>query len=147
MVTREVRDFGGIRFDTTRFPVVVTRFPEHPVQDADLAAMLAALEQVLSSGARSFQITDLSRIGAMAPASQRKLSGEWTTRTYALQKRASVGGCLVITSALVRGLVTAIHWLKEPPNPVTTVATFEEAWRVAESALERAGLELPARVG
>lgn len=137
---KESVSFGGIRVDTREWPIVLTEFPAHPVTDADLAGALGKLEALFQTGERSFQITDLSRISEMAPASQRKYSGDWTIRTFDLQKQWSLGGCLVIKSALVRGLVTAVHWLKEPPQPTATVATLEEAYAVARGVLARAGL-------
>ena len=150
MVERCVREWGGLRIDTRDWPVVLMDLPERRIEDSHLHEGLACLEQLLSdcgkSGTKTYQITDLTRMREVAPASQRKYAAEWTRRTLTLQRLASLGGANVTPSAILRGLITAIHWLQPPAMPTTFFATREEAYREAIRVFDAAGLPLPADV-
>jgi hypothetical protein len=131
MATRRVREFEGIRVSGDDWPIVLTEFPEDRVSDAALQAMFRHLEELMgeAEAAREklFLITDLTRMNHIAPASQRKYASEWIQRTALLARTATVGGAQVTPSSILRGLVTAIFWLKPPPTPAIFVATREEA--------------------
>src|SRR5262249_21123802 len=75
MGTHLSRDFGGVRVDTSDWPIIVMEFPEHRFPDADFEAALGQIEQIMqecrSSGHKCAQITDLTRMQQIAPASQR----------------------------------------------------------------------------
>ena len=59
---------------------------------------------------------------------------------------ASVGGAQVTPSSILRGLVTAIFWLKPPPTPALFVATREEAIVRGIEMLTAAGAPLSPHV-
>lgn len=131
MATRRAQEFEGIRVSSDDWPIVFTEFPEDRVSDAALQAMFRHLEELMREAEakreKIFIITDLTRMHHLAPASQRKYSGEWIQRTAMLARTATVGGAQVTPSSILRGLVTAIFWLKPPPTPAIFVATREEA--------------------
>ena len=142
MIARVVREFGTLRIETVDWPIILFELPERRFGDGEFADALDYIERLLREGQlygeKSFQVTDLTRMQEIAPASQRKFVAEWTKRTVDLQKAASVGAANITPSPILRGLVTAVHWFQPPPNPTTFVATRKEAWAVALKALDAA---------
>jgi hypothetical protein len=131
MVPRIVRDFAGIRIDTTEWPILHMVMPEHRVADADVQLALSHIEQIMlecrKSREKCVQVTDVSAMTTLPAASQRKITGEWIKKTIHLQREVSLGGANVTPSAIIRGMITAIHWFHKPETPVVFVATREEA--------------------
>jgi hypothetical protein len=150
MVAAIARDFGGLRIDTTDWPIVLMEFPEHRLSDKDFHEGLLYVEQLWREcerlGLKSYQVIDFSRMSEMAPASQRKYAAEWIKSTETLVRLASVGGACVTPSSILRGIVTAILWLHKPPNPTEFFATRGQAYVHAIEQLERARVLLPARI-
>jgi hypothetical protein len=145
-----VRDFGGARVDTTDWPILLLEFPEHRVPDADYEAALGYIERIMveckAKREKCAQVTDISRMKEIANARQRKYAGEWLERNTALIVEASVGGATVTPSAILRGLVTAVHWFNKPATASEFVATREEALRYVIGLLETARVPLSDRV-
>jgi hypothetical protein len=139
-VPKVLREFGGIQVDTRGWPILLLAFPDEPFSDTCLVGALTCVEEFLEPDAKSFQITDASLVSWLPPATQRKYAGDWAKRNDLLFRARSVGGANVITSALVRGVFTAIHWFKAPPTPTVFVATREAAMAHALRALEAAGV-------
>jgi hypothetical protein len=150
VVARIVREFGGLRVETTEWPIIVMVMPEHHFSDQDVQAALVHLEQVMiecrNDREKCVQVTDASRMHALPPASQRKITGEWIKKTVDLQKAVSLGGVNVTPSAIIRGIITAIHWFHKPETPVAFVATRNEAMLQAMVWLEQARVVLPPRL-
>jgi hypothetical protein len=150
MVAQRVREFGGLLVDTTDWPIIVLEFPEQRFPDADCQAGLDCITQLmrecLRDRQRCTQITDLTRIQQIPNASQRKFAGEWVKHNSELVVAASVGGATVTPSAILRGLVTAVHWIHRPPTPNAFLASKAEAQRYVIKLLEDARVPLPPRV-
>jgi hypothetical protein len=145
-----VREFGGVRIDTTDWPILLMEFPEHRFADAEIHAALEAIEQLMrecrEQREKCAQVTDLTRVQQLPPASQRKYSGDWLKRNNDLILAASVGGATVTPSAILRGLVTAVHWFHKPETSNEFFATRAEALRYVIQRLEQGRVSLPARV-
>jgi hypothetical protein len=145
-----VRDFGGVLIDTTDWPIILMEFPELRFADADIHAALDSIEQLMrecrEQRGKCTQITDLTRVQQIPPASQRKFSGDWLKRNNDLILATSVGGATVTPSAILRGLVTAVHWFHKPETSNEFYATRAEAYRYVIQRLEQSRVSLPARV-
>ena len=149
MNERGVRYFGGITIDCTAWPVLVWQSPPRRVSDGATADALGWLEELWRStptGSKSFTLADLSTMREAAPASQRKFAADFMHRNRELQARASVGGAIVATSALVRGVLTAVFWLERSTLPMRLVATREEALAYGIDLLSSACPPLPAHL-
>jgi hypothetical protein len=150
MIARGLRTFGGIRTESSDWPIVVTTFPEGRVGDEDLREMLHHLEELMrdaeSRHERIFLITDITQMRQLTPASQRKLTADWMKRTFSLGKVASVGAAHVTPSAILRGIITAVSWVQPPPNPSVCVASLDEAYVRGIAALTATGQLIPPRV-
>jgi hypothetical protein len=133
-----VCDFGGIRIDSMQWPLVTWSAHGLRTTDAELVEALDHVKELMeevASGEKIFVLTDLSRSKA-ASASQRKVGAEFSARSAALQRRTVVGNAFVITSAVVRGVVTAVSWLRSSPVPTKVVATREEGLHFGLDLLE-----------
>jgi hypothetical protein len=150
MVAAIARDFGGLRIDTTDWPIVLMEFPEQRLSDNDFHNALLYVEQLWLEcermGLKSYQVVDFTRMREIAPASQRRHAADWVSRTETLVKRVSLGGACVTPSSILRGLVTAIMWLHKPPNPTEFFATRPQAYLHGIGQLEQARVPLPARI-
>jgi hypothetical protein len=134
-----VREFEGIVIDTRDWPLILWDSPPLRVPDSASMEALAYLEQLWRStplGTRSFMITDLSRVEQASPASQRKQAADFMEKNATLQRKATAGGAIVVASALMRGVITAVFWLRPPPMPSVIVPSREEALLRGLEALE-----------
>jgi hypothetical protein len=139
MVDRTLHDFTGIRIDTRRWPLVILEMPAGQVPDDSVHQALWYLERLMkrmSPGERFFQITDLSAMREVAPASQRKYSAEWSKRTAPFARHCRIGGAIIAKSPLIRGMLTAVFWLAKPEGPPNVVSSRNEAVLCATHALE-----------
>jgi hypothetical protein len=147
VVARVAREFGNIRIATTDWPILVMEILEGRTLDSDLQAALATIDHILRECERRrekcAQVTDLSRMDQLPNAGQRKISGDWVKATADLQRAASVGGANVTPSAILRGIITAIHWIHKPPTPVAFFATRSEAMLQCIVWLDQARVLLP----
>ena len=150
MVPRVVRDFGGIRIDTTEWPIILMVMPEHRASDADVQSAVVHIEQIMleckKDREKCVQVTDASAMTTLPTASQRKITGEWMKKTTELQREVSLGGANVTPSAIIRGIITAIHWFHKPETPVVFVATRDEGMLQAFRWFEQAKVSLPSHL-
>ena len=81
-------------------------------------------------------IFDLSNV-THAPASQRKALAEHLERHEEFSTRWTAGAALVVPSAWLRGLVTAVFWISPPNYPHKSFPEPLEAERWAQEQLLR----------
>lgn len=146
MIERGTWEFDGIFVDTREWPILIMELPERRVPDAAVRDSLEHIERLMRETTlmdKFFQLTDLSRMRELAPASQRKYAAEWAASTEALARRCRVGGAIVAPSAAVRGVLTAVFWLNKPSSPTSVIATREEGLLLGVTALEKALASLP----
>jgi hypothetical protein len=145
-----VREFDAIRLSAADWPVVLIEFPEKRVADSALHALLADLESRMKDAAEREEkmliITDLTLMRELPPASQRQYSGQFNRRITFLSAATVVGMATVTPSALLRGVMTAVLWMQQPPKPVIYVATRHEAMLEGIKMLEGEKVPLPARL-
>lgn len=128
--------------DDSGWPLVRVRFPQ-TITDEAWSEYLGVLERFPDRREPYVTLTDGR--GAPSPnASQRKLAAELIAREAERTKRWSVANAVVIDSALLRGVITAIEWAAPSPVPMKSFASLEEAaaWLDARYR-ERTGAPLP----
>jgi hypothetical protein len=150
VVAQITRDFGGIRIETVNWPIVLMEFPEKRVEDPDFQQALNYIEHLMRECAanreKSYQVTDITRVQELAPATQRKYAAEFVKRNAPLSQLASLGTASVTPSSILRGIMTAIFWISPPPTPAVFFASRGEAYLHAIDVLERGGTWLPQRI-
>jgi hypothetical protein len=126
------------RIDLSRYPLVVVTFVGLATE-AEFDAYLAAMTKMINERKqKNVVILDATQSGR-SPPSQRKKQARWIKEHEHLLRAYSFGTAFVITSALVRGVLTAIFWVQPLPNDYTIVATLEEAERWAAAKLRDGG--------
>src|SRR6185312_5257775 len=91
-------------------------------------------------------ITDTRRVRDVGSAGQRARVAEWARSVSGVVALYSLGHAVIVSSALVRGALTAIGWVHRSPAPERYVATAREAWDYCLGNLRVAGLAVPAHV-
>lgn len=134
---------ASIEIDDSRWPLVTARF-EGTATDAEFDAYLARMGELITRGKVMCLILD-ARAAGSTPAIQRRKQADWMKRYERELRTQSAGTAFVITSAIVRGALTAILWVQPIPNEHTVVATIEEAERWALAQLAKRGARVPGR--
>lgn len=132
-----------IRFEVEGPVVVVTFVGESTDDEFDgyLSRMSGEIERASGPVAT---ILDGSRAGA-TPAKQREKQARWLRQNAGLLRRKSAGTAFVITSPIIRGVLTAIFWIERPSHEYTIVETLPEARRWVNLQLANATREVDAR--
>ena len=112
-----------------------SRLPELRLQyvgdysDAELAVFLEELERVLQMPGRKVCVIDL-RQAQPGSARQRQLQAAWIGKNELALSRGFAAAAIVTDSAIIRGTVTAVFWIRPLPFPTRVAATLAtaEAW-------------------
>lgn len=117
-----------IALDVTTWPVVVTTPPEGAVTDQELAAFLAKYRTLLQqrAGAKFVSVLDLRRHSGIT-ARQRKMLADWMNDEMDKSPCRCLGSALVFSSSLLRGMMTAILWLRTSSYERRVFATLNDA--------------------
>jgi len=120
--------------DASRAPIYVLTFPSEAT-DGELQAMCAARERWAQRAMyRVAWVVDLSGI-LSATAHQRSLFSEHLKRFEAHDRAYNQGSALIVPNSFVRGLVTAVFWLKPPMFPNQCFPDAAQAFAWAERQL------------
>ncbi len=134
----------SIRIDESRFPLIVVTFVGSQ-DEADFSAYLEWMTALAKRRVKAVTVFDATKAGPTS-ATQRARQGAWIKTNRALIQQFSCGSAFVVSSAIVRGALTAILWIAPVPGPHTIVATFEEAERWALERLRAEGVRGPPAV-
>jgi hypothetical protein len=132
---------GSIHIDDSGFPIVRVTFTGS-VSNEEFDEYLAGMSRMIGRRQPNVTILD-ARHSARTPAVQRKKQADWIKQHEAELRRYSCGTAFVITSALIRGVLTAILWLQPMPQAHTVVGSLDEAERWARAQLDRRGAGAP----
>jgi len=97
--------------------------------DAELAVFLEELEQVFAIPGRKVCVIDLTQ-ARPGTALQRQQQAAWISKHEAALARGFAAAAIVTDSAIIRGTVTAVFWIRPLPFPTRMAATLAiaEAW-------------------
>jgi len=126
-----VTDHKSYRVDASAWPMVVNRTLAKELSNEQLSAALGAMDRLLNSRKDRFSIVHDYRGFGRFDAVQRKMVIEYgrinTLRTLA----RCAGIAFVMDSAVLRGLLTAVHWLQPPKTRTKVFADVNAAMRWA----------------
>jgi len=111
--------------DLDQWPVVVVHWPSELSID-DVNAHFEEILDLASKRETVGIVVDMTASG-MPPASLRRHAAQRLREVYGVAGRRVAGVAHVITSPLVRGLLTAVYWLSPPPFSTVVVKTRPEA--------------------
>jgi hypothetical protein len=130
--------------DRSCFPLVIqTMHGGYGLDDLD--EMLAEYEELLKGTKRYAIIVHFPQLPSMNPVHRQRMAAWWVPRRE-LVRQKNVLSVIVIENTIVRGMLTALHWLVQPPNPQKVASTFEEAVELCIEALEQEGIPLTAAI-
>ena len=111
--------------DISYWPVVVVDWP--PVMTAeDVDAHFVEIRALASRTEALGIVVDMTLSGTPA-APLRRHAARQLEQSYAVAGRRIVGVAHVITSPLVRGMLSAVYWLSPPPFRTVVVGSRTEA--------------------
>lgn len=130
----------GIELRVDLFPLVVTSLNGH-ISDAHYEAYFADFERVVAQKRSFASMVDTTRLESVPSAAQRKriadVQAGWMARHGA---DMGVGVALIVQNSLVRGAMTALHWLMPPPVPTQAFASEAQAIEYLVGCLEKRGV-------
>jgi hypothetical protein len=119
--------------DASRAPLYIVTYPETP-SDQEVLEGHRAIEEIYRSTDRHVAwVVDARKVRKATPV-QRRMVAEHEERTKQLAKKYNAGLALVITSRLVRGMVTAVFWMSPPVYPYEI---FDDMELAQQWALQR----------
>lgn len=128
---------------TQSAPVYEIRFPAE-ASDEDLLAFCEARETWARSAAYPVSwVVDLSTVRSVT-ATQRRLFGEHLERFEAHDVENNRGSALVVPNAFLRGVVTAVFWIRQPKFPHRAFTAIDDARAWAKGRLARGSERPPA---
>src|SRR5262249_48964677 len=114
-----------VLYDSSRFPLIVTEWPDGDVDDESLDAWMKRSKEDWSKGRQI--VLHVGIHPTVMTAVQRKRVSEFTKENPAGLAEAVIAAAIVSDSAVVRGLITAINWFAPPPFPQRIFAHRSEA--------------------
>jgi hypothetical protein len=119
MATLEIR--------THLWPLFVTIVPAR-FEAEDLKPYIAEVSRLYARKERFATLVDTTAVEELPGAAARRALAEWQNSTVEQIRSYNVCTATVLSSALVRGAMTAMHWLFRPPNEQIAVASIAEGF-------------------
>jgi len=116
----------GFEFSVDAFPLVVCVVRDKMTDD-DYHAMFSAWETVTLRKERFVALVDLRMARSPSNPTQRAMIAAWLRKMDGTFAQYSLGSASVVTSALVRGAMTAVNWIHRPKVVQVSFGTMLEA--------------------
>ncbi|HTV21130.1 MAG TPA: hypothetical protein VMG12_20735 [Polyangiaceae bacterium] len=128
------------RYDTSRWPLVSITLSSIEMTDAELDHYLNWMDQLFERGSKFAVLLDYRQAPDMK-AKRRQLIGERSRAAMERHPGQLVAFAFVISSALQRGIFTAILWLSRSGDTARVFAGLSEGETWLASRLQSVGLE------
>ncbi len=119
-------------FDDSQWPIVFIRLPEK----IDDITWEQGMVEIAARLARKESMVFITLSGGVPTPKQRKDISDFFARHEVEMRRYLKGWGVVIASAAMRGVLTAITWLRPPPFDQKAFSTTEEAIAWAKQRLK-----------
>lgn len=125
----------AIEVDATRYPIVIQRWNRDPTA-AELAAYFETADTIADRAIAedSYYVVVVVNANNISPQTRRALSA-FIDETSDERRRRVLGSFVVMTSAALRGVLTALKWVTKRLDDVHVVATVEEGMQKANERL------------
>ncbi|HEX4336618.1 MAG TPA: hypothetical protein VH062_11935 [Polyangiaceae bacterium] len=127
--------------DGTRAPLYAIQFPQQAA-DEEVASFCQVRERwAVTAKYKVAWVVDLAGV-IQAPATQRRIFSDHLQRFEPHDVAYNQGSALIAPNAFVRGIITAVFWLKAPRFPSECFTTQPEAlaWASAQLAARPSGV-------
>jgi uncharacterized protein YejL (UPF0352 family) len=114
-----------LQIDRETLPLLRLRYVGE-YSDAELAMFLRKLDAVLELPGKKVCLIDLSGAAA-GSATQRQMQASWIGRQEKVLAKEFAAAAIVTDSAIIRGTVTAVFWIRPLPFPTRVTSTVQSA--------------------
>ncbi len=125
----------------TYWPVLVCTLSQD-ISIGDVDAIEAVTLEAFAKREKHVLIFDGRRVQTRPDALVRQKMAKFTNDTRDESKLWTLGTAIVVESALLRSVITAVHWVSPPSVPVEAVSTFDAAIDRARAWLQPAMLSI-----
>jgi len=138
---------SGIHVDARWFPLILQRWPDEQVVDADLESFIRTIDDVAKRAVaeRTFYAV-IVRGKTELHAGQRRRIGKWVREMPRELRERSAGSFVVISGPMQRGILTALKWIIPELKDVFPAESLEAAVGAAYAALAQRGVKAPAPI-
>jgi hypothetical protein len=122
------REDGGLIFDEAAWPLVYVRYPSNGLNDEGLEVFLERILSYLRRREKFACLIDCRGMTMAHTANQRRRIAEWLAEPE-LERLSPHASAIAVLfrSALIRGALTAVNWIKTPPAPVKAFGSIADA--------------------
>ena len=131
--------------DTSCFPLVLHTMCAGYGRE-DLEHMFRTYDALMNGERRYAIVIHFPLDVAMMQAAERKLVADWWLPRRETIGRMNVMFAMVLESSILRGALTALLWMVQPPNPCRVAASTAEGIDLCIDALKAAGESIPMQV-
>lgn len=117
---------GYFKVDESNWPRVYVRVATNDVTDAELLESVEVLGAIAQRGVRYTLLIDARGAKPLSSA-QRKLLADASEATAADAAKNCAASAILVSNALMSGIMTAIHWLKRTDYPERSFSERYEA--------------------
>ncbi len=139
-------DEDGFSFDDSAFPYVHIALLPGETTVSHVEALFRRYDGVFARYERHVLIVDLTRGTTVPSAAVRQRIKAFEDKTRSLSAAKNYGSAIVMSSALVRGAMTALRWISPPPAPNAYFGTVPDAANWCVSLLQKARVAVPPRL-
>ena len=122
------REDGGLSFDETAWPLLYVRYPSNGLTNEGLEVLLDRMMSYLRRRQQFAALVDCRGMTMAHTAHQRRRIAEWFVEPE-LERLAPHAIAIVVLfrSAVIRGALTAVNWIKPPPAPVKAFGSVADS--------------------
>ena len=120
--------------DKQVWPLVMVSFPPGKITNRAFETYLNNLDELFLTGIQYVTVTDSTLLRTSINAEQWAMLDRWIGKNASQIARLSFGNAIVVNSALIRGVLTALYWVKKPPNPHKVVNSVQAGitWGISQ---------------
>jgi hypothetical protein len=122
------REDAGLIFDESAWPLVYVRYPSNGLDDEGLEVFIERVMSYLRRRDKFACLIDCRGMTMAHTANQRRRLTNWFAEPE-LQRLSphAIAMAVLFRSALIRGALTAVNWIKPPPAPVKAFGSVTES--------------------
>ncbi len=141
------REDAGLIFDESAWPLVYVRYPSNGLDDEGLEIFLDRIMSYLRRRDKFACLIDCRGMTMAHTANQRRRITDWLAEPE-LQRLAphAIAISVLFRSALIRGALTAVNWIKPPPAPVKAFGSVADSAPWLRQRLAEEGISLTPRM-
>jgi len=122
------REDGGLIFDESAWPLIYVRYPSNGLDDEGLEVLFERMMSYLRRREKFACLIDCRGMTMAHTANQRRRIAEWLAEPE-LERLSPHATAIAVLfrSAVIRGALTAVNWIRPPPAPVMAFGSVADS--------------------